>query len=277
MPHSGTTAAAAIAESLTRSIRQIVAPSVPEGDTLTHQMRVGCRRLRSNLRTFEALLEPRWCAHLRTEVGALADALGPVRDAEVLLERIAAHNLPGVDAIAAALRDRHAQAQEYLQAHLASPRHAALLASLAEPPPFLRVASFDAATILPVLVAKPWHRVARRARALRPDDPDERWHATRIRAKRARYAVEAVAPALDGQAPALAKALARCQDVLGEHQDAVIAAETWQELAPDPALAQVLTELEHSAAHRARKAFPPAWSRCDRPKRTAWLEAPHQK
>lgn len=272
MSRIGTTSAAVIAEALARSARQIVAPSVPEGDTLTHQMRVGCRRLRSNLRTFEALLEPRWCAHMRTEVGALAEALGPVRDAEVLLERLTGHNLPGVDGIAAALRDRQSQAQQELQAHLASPRHAALITALAEPPPFLRVASYDAATILPVLVAKPWHRLARRARALRPDDPDERWHATRIRAKRARYAIEAVATALDAQAPALAKALARLQDVLGEHQDAVIAAETWQERASDPALAKVLTDLEHAAALKARAAFPAAWAPCDRPKHTAWLE-----
>src|SRR5258708_30800353 len=57
----------------------------PEG---VHQERVATRKLRSHLRTFGPLLEPEWSEPLRSELGWLALALGPVRDREVLLERL---------------------------------------------------------------------------------------------------------------------------------------------------------------------------------------------
>jgi hypothetical protein len=60
-----------------------------------------------------------------------------------------------------------------------------------------------------------------------PEDPtDEALHHVRIKAKRCRYAAEAVAPAVGKRARAFAKAIADVQDVLGDHQDAVVA-EQW--------------------------------------------------
>ena len=58
----------------------------PEG---VHQARVATRRLRSHLRTFRDLLDPEWAQSLRDELGWLGDELGAVRDADVLLERLA--------------------------------------------------------------------------------------------------------------------------------------------------------------------------------------------
>src|SRR5262249_14590139 len=61
---------------------------LPDGDTAVHQMRVGCRRLRSDLRTFAPLLDKAWVARLRTELGWIAEVLGGARDAEVLRARL---------------------------------------------------------------------------------------------------------------------------------------------------------------------------------------------
>ncbi len=61
---------------------------LPDGDTAVHQMRVGCRRLRSDLKTFRPVLDRRWADRLRAELGWLADALGVARDAEVLRDRL---------------------------------------------------------------------------------------------------------------------------------------------------------------------------------------------
>ena len=57
--------------------------------------------------------------------------------------------------------------------------------------------------------------------------PDRQWHAVRIRAKRARYAADATTVVLGPRARAFASALADVVDVLGAHQDAVVAAQTW--------------------------------------------------
>ena len=61
--------------------------------------------------------------------------------------------------------------------------------------------------------------------------PTSAWHAVRINGKRVRYAVEAVAGVLGGEIADLASALAAVQDLLGEHQDAAVAADTWLAIA----------------------------------------------
>ena len=43
-------------------------------------------------------------------------------------------------------------------------------------------------------MAKAWRRLAKDARGLEPDGTDDSWHETRIAAKRARYAAEALTP-----------------------------------------------------------------------------------
>jgi CHAD domain-containing protein len=109
-------------------------------------------------------------------------------------------------------------------------------------------------------------------------DPDAVWHAVRIRGKRARYAVEAVAPVLGGRAVDLAGALGTVQNLLGEHQDAAVAADTWLAIArahpDDHALAVTagrLYERERATIRRVRKRLPAAWAAADRPRLTGWL------
>ena len=57
-------------------------------DPGVHQARVATRRIRSDLRTFRSLLEPRWRDELRGELGWLGRELGGVRDCDVLGERL---------------------------------------------------------------------------------------------------------------------------------------------------------------------------------------------
>ena len=64
-----------------------------------HQARVATRRLRSDLRTFQPLLDEAWADALRDELRWLGAELGRVRDAEVLRDRLraAATTLPAPD------------------------------------------------------------------------------------------------------------------------------------------------------------------------------------
>ena len=131
--------AAAIAAGVTRMIRHD--PGVRLGDDAehVHQARVGTRRLRSDLRTFRPLLDGEWVMKVRAELGWAAAALGEVRDADVLTERMQARiaELPEADARAGAalLRRLSAQRDEarsrLLQA-LNSERYVALLDALAQ-------------------------------------------------------------------------------------------------------------------------------------------------
>ncbi|NKQ58235.1 CHAD domain-containing protein [Amycolatopsis sp. K13G38] len=128
-------------------------------------------------------------------------------------------------------------------------------------------------------MAKAWRNLEAAAQ-LKPLDPDESWHAARIQAKRARYAAEAVAPAIGRDAARLAHAIAEVQDVLGDHHDAVIAAQQWAGLAAqhpdDPAVGITcgrLIERERAAARANRTQFDHTWSRATKPKLTRWLTA----
>ncbi len=79
---------------------------------------------------------------------------------------------------------------------------------------------------------RPWRKLRKAVDALGDDPSDHELHRVRIRAKRARYASEAVAPVFGKRAREFARAMAAVQDVLGEHQDAVVASE-WLRAARD--------------------------------------------
>lgn len=134
----GRVVSAAIAAGVTRMI--LHDPGVRLGDDPehVHQARVGTRRLRSDLRTFWRLLDPDWAGPVRTELGWLADALGEVRDADVLMGRFRGQirTLADIDAKAAAallrrLASQRDDARERMLAVLDSERYVILLDTLA--------------------------------------------------------------------------------------------------------------------------------------------------
>jgi CHAD domain-containing protein len=292
-----------VTQAIRRSVGRIIAhdplmrlrQDLPDGDTPVHQLRVGCRRLRSDLRTFDALVDPQWAKRLRRELRWLAGTLGAARDAEVLrarLRRTADDPLVPVEASAVARIDaelaaRQGEALDAVEAALASDRYVALLDALVEAaqrPQLTALAVASAREVLPRLVAGPWRTFAFGARGvggaadLAQDAPDDEWHAVRVNGKRARYAIEAVADVIGGEAPRLSERLAAVQDLLGEHQDAAIAGTTWLAIArsdPDDhslaVAAGQLYERERAMIRRARKRFPAAWQAASKRKLMSWL------
>jgi CHAD domain-containing protein len=282
----GDVVAAAIARSVARVLRHD--PGVRLGDDPedVHQMRVGTRRLRSDLRSFGSLLSSEWADALRDELKWIASALGEVRDTDVLTERLRtqAISLPDVDAagFAPILRqlaeEREAGRIRLLEA-MRSPRYLALLdrlVSAANAPQLADEAGGRAKDVLPGLVARPWRKLRAAVRRLPSAPSEEELHLVRIGTKRARYAAEAAAPALGKKARRFAEALAGLQDVLGEHNDAVVA-ESWLRRAAeeaDPAQALVVGELvaaqRADAAHRRRE-WRGAWKKADKKKLRTWM------
>jgi CHAD domain-containing protein len=257
----------------------------PEG---VHQARVATRRLRCDLRTFGPLLDPAWAEPLREELRWLGRELGIAREAEVLLGHLRDHARSAGGAeierhaqklLAAALAE-HEAAQLRVLTALSSSRYLDLVDRLVQGAmaPRLRPTAASATKRdLVRLARRPWKRLAREYSALSAEPPDSALHALRIRAKRARYAVEAVADAVGGKRPRrLAAALTDLQDVLGAHQDAVIA-QAWLhdrvggENPDESYAAGVLAGLLRADARAARDALAEAWHRASRPRLRTFL------
>lgn len=242
-----------------------------------HQVRVTCRRVRSDLRTFRSLIDDPRVEGLREELAWLADSFGAARDLEVLRERLRRtaqqDPLSPLDAteVDAQLSAQEKVALERALEALRSPRYLVLLQLLhdvAMAPGLTARAELRCDEVLPELVDQAWTHLAARAGRLHLDDPDARWHRARILAKRARYAAESAAVALGKDVRPIVKASRRVQELLGEHQDAAVAASRVLALADahldDHQLAVTcgrLAERERAHVLAARRAFLRIWGR----------------
>jgi CHAD domain-containing protein len=249
-----------------------------------HQARVATRKLRSHLRTFGPLLDPEWTEPLRSELGWLAMGLGAVRDREVLLERLRerAKTLPPSDLRSAGsllhvLQDEIETLRTKLMAELSSVRYIDLLDRLviaAHAPATLPDAEEPASNVLPPLAAGPWRRLRSAVKQMPETPTDPELHRIRILAKRARYAAEAVAPVAGSAADQFARAAAKLQTVLGEHQDSVTA-QAWLRSARISGrrafVAGELIAMEHIAAEDARSKWPKVWKAMDRKSLRSWM------
>ena len=103
--------------------------------------------------------------------------------------------------------------------------------------------------------------------------PDDELHAARIRVKRARYAAELAAHELGPAGKRFVSAAKKLQDVLGEHQDAVVA-EEWLTRFGDAnsqsdQVVELLVRKEQKRRRRARRDWPEASERLARRARQA--------
>jgi CHAD domain-containing protein len=262
-----------------------------------HQARVATRRLRSDLKTFEPVLDSPWVVRIRGEIQRVGEALGAVRDADVHAEYLAGCVKKPADA----------DASEELHAHLAAQRRAAIqelatllgderylrlleeLATAAAHPPFspplesaavaLRAPSPEhlARKALPSLVRRPWRALRRRVRHAGRHPEDWELHQIRIRAKQVRYAAEMATPTIGKPAARTARRAAALQGVLGDHHDAV-AMELWlKEASADrsPAarvLADRLIAEERRRQRDLRRRWRPVWEELNRKQLHRWLE-----
>ena len=251
-----------------------------------HQARIATRRLRSDLGTLRDFVSSVWALQVRAELRWFGAELGAVRDVEVLRERLTKHAALLSDTQAGAARAAirrlevdHALARTDLLRALRQPRYAQLHRALHEAlttPHLAPAAELRATHALPGAIRPTWKRLRRAVDSLGPVPPDAALHQVRIRAKRCRYAAELAIPVFGRPARDFATALARVQDVLGEHQDSVVADQWLGKTAPEcnPAEAYalgMLAELERGLAVRARAGLASAWSAARSPELREWL------
>jgi CHAD domain-containing protein len=199
-----------------------------------HKMRVATRRLRSTLKTFKRSFPPELASRLGPELRWLAHQLGEVRDGQVLSEKLvgAVHGEgPDFAAVAQRLRDhldaKVTNGREALADDLNGDRYLALLDDIdelvADPDTVEEDALRQARKVL-----RKADRLLEQALA---DGSDAELHEARKAYKQARYAVEVFEDEGGKRAKELIKALTDLQDVLGAHQDSVVAREILSDLA----------------------------------------------
>ena len=235
-----------------------------------HALRVAVRRLRALLRAAEAHLEAAWAEPLRAELDWLGRAFGPLRDLDVLTAHLRAeadelpeHDrgdlLPALDVLEA---DRSAARNDAL-AVIDSERYFALLDTLAAGPRLV-----ESELTLKAVGAKELRKLEKTFDQIQVHASDDLLHRARIRAKRVRYVAEAL-----GEKRVVERAK-EFQDVVGEHQDAVVAEERLRTLAgrvPEAGLALgILVERQRLRRRRMRSDLPTSWKRLRKAASRAW-------
>jgi CHAD domain-containing protein len=244
-----------------------------------HRMRVAVRRLRAILRTSRSLFAEERVQRLRRELEWLGSALGRVRDLDVLDAHLRSQlrsrppggPVPrrGLLRRLAADRDRAAAA---LRAALDGRRYARLLSRLDTAfvgPPL--PADGDS---LPDFAAAQFKTLRRAVKKLPKHPSAEDLHAIRIKVKHARYAAELAQPIVGRRAERFIRKAKTLQDILGEHQDAVVAEQYVRRAAGKAPGARLLTRwlVDRQGERRAeaRAAFTEQWPGLKRRGRRAW-------
>jgi len=246
-----------------------------------HQMRVATRRLRAYLRAARPMLAPDWVTHARTELAWLGSTLGPVRDLDVLLGHLdkecAALNLPerrAIERLLQALKRERAAARVVLLQALESDRYLALLERLeigAQSP-----AVVDATVSLEDIAGAEFMTLRRAMQESGLDASDQLLHRIRIQGKRARYAAELAEPSVGKPAARFLRQAKALQDLLGEHQDALVTEQRLRKL-----LGQArgkfaafavgrLVERQYERRRIARARLPNGWTKLEKRGRKAW-------
>jgi CHAD domain-containing protein len=245
-----------------------------------HKLRVAVRRSRAALREARALLGEDGQT-LRDELKWLGGRLGPARDLDVLIARVRSEvvDLDGPDAVPAGkivmqLESQREAAQQEVLAALESERYAnllSLLGQVVEAPP---VATSDVS--LDRLTRKEFRKLRRRVAALGPTASNDALHRARIQAKRLRYAAELSSQLLGKKGERVVSAAKTFQDVVGAHQDAVVAEEYIRSAVrrargvSSALAAGRLIERERGRRVEARAELPSAWKRLERRAQAIW-------
>lgn len=235
-------------------------------DDAIHQVRVSCRRLRSDLKLFRKLLAGDWATELRADLAALAQACGEARDLEVIAALVretatSEDNQEHVDTILTTLTLGLERAAARSAEVVLGDSTKALLTTIdavAAAPDLNSKAEKPCSEVLPQLLQSATEKFTQAADKLKPWTSDDDWHEVRLLAKRVRYAADTSAAVLGDEARTTAAHAATYQELLGQHQDHCAAADALTAMAvdaaaqDDPELSFTLGRLteRHRAARR---------------------------
>ena len=208
-----------------------------------HQMRVALRRLRAAISLFSEMLTEPQTEALKSEFKWITGELGPAREFEVFLKRVAKpvtdrdRNEPGIAMVSRELQQKREDALGRARAAVESPRFRDLALDTAawieagdwtrnpnDAVGMLRQRPF--AALAAEQLRRRWKKTLKSGKCLDTLDPQHR-HRLRIQAKKLRYAAEFFAPAFPRKKSMrhrrdFVASLQQLQDALGELNDIAV-------------------------------------------------------
>ena len=206
-------------------------PSAGAGEVeAIHQFRVANRRLRAAVELFASVLHGSRVNLLRRELPWLGATAGATRECDVtellIRDRAARLDPSSQDALAPIFENLSAIRREQLgnvAAMFASKRYRLLLDRIGAAPVRKFSSIVTVRQMAPAMLRPIARAVIRAGSKLAPAGPPELLHRLRIRAKRLRYALEIVADLGGKRIRKAVQRLTDLQNVLGLHNDAVVA------------------------------------------------------
>ena len=246
-----------------------------------HQMRVAVRRLRAVLRTAAPLLDDKWVEPLTFGLARLGRLFGHGRDLDIQIEyfrgefdasKVQDRKL--IERFIANLEEGRRSFQNVLKDEMKSAAYLGFISKLdmaAHEPGLVK-----SEQTIADLAARQYKKLLKSIRRL-PDQPsNEELHGVRIHAKRARYAAEIAEPCVGKRAWKFAKSAKALQDLLGNHQDAVLAERYIRDFAARVSgeraafLAGLMMARAQQRQWDVRKQFRSVWKRVKKRGKKAW-------
>ncbi len=206
-----------------------------------HDMRVASRRLRVAIKVFGEALPVR-LRRMEAEMKWAATVLGEARDLDVQLEQLETwiseadpEDREPLGELRVVLEDRLEKARRAMLRALDSKRYTRLVESLElslrrGPSPRSKAAGWPVLAVAPDLVQARYHKVRKAGDRITEDSSAGDYHDLRKKGKRLRYALEFLSGVYGKAVQELISPLKAMQDVLGDHQDAVVAIAHLREL-----------------------------------------------
>jgi CHAD domain-containing protein len=256
-----------------KTLRDDLDPTDPDSREPVHDLRVATRRLRAFLSVYEPLLGHKDARKLRRRLRKITRAAGEIRqwdahlelatpllpDTHDPLERAALEHV--IEWVHAEREQAAANVRDRLSASERRKLADRLDAAIDEVCARLLREGDDAAELARRFAAEALREAARRAGPpVRGEDVDA-MHGVRIAAKRARYALELLRPALDETYRATRRPAKRAQEAIGLHHDAALLQSLFDGRARalaahgHPTLSGALEGLAARAAEKRRDAY----------------------
>jgi CHAD domain-containing protein len=234
-----------------------------------HQLRVAGRRLRVFLSVAHHHVDGEWASEITEGMRELGRASNEARDIDILLDnlrgeirRLDLRDQAAGAALMRRLEEDRRELQKALVALLDSPGHQRVLDRLALP---VVPSAESAPRKLDRLAARELRRLVGRVRRLGKRPTDDELHSLRIKVKRVRYAAELGGAPSKKQQAKLVEAATGMQDILGEHQDALVREDRLRTIALQfdetgiSFVAGRLAERERVRRTQIGDRLPPAW------------------
>jgi CHAD domain-containing protein len=287
---------ASIADVLASGLRVAVAEIIVNDPVIrldvdpsgVHSARWAVRRMRADLRSFARFVESPGIEQIRAELRWLADELGALRRADVLLDRVnsATSTLAAADSAAAQgllerARGERIDARATALAALSSRRYRELLDSLLELADTAVLApsgSSAAVEAIPATMLRLWKRTRTATRGLADEPTAEEIRELRRQIIRLRSAAELATPIFGAAAGDFASLAASVQHDLGLARDAM-ACERWIRdrvstlEGLEPFVAGQLVAAQSLAVESALRAWIDSWRTCSNRSAVGWFRA----